>query len=111
MSRERQRRSRDVAAVERTRKDLARLERREEGGRFWRSLALIGSVGWPIVALAVGGALLGRTCDDGASVRWTLTWLFTGTALGTLLALASVRRHGSVPRGPGRRGGDDRRKR
>ena len=42
---------------ERTRHDLERFRRREPGHRFWRSLALVGSVGWPIVLLATGGAL------------------------------------------------------
>jgi ATP synthase protein I len=81
---------------ERTRRDVARLGRREPGGRFWRSLALIGSVGWPIVTLATGGALAGQYIDArwGTGVRFTLMLLFAGTALGTILAFRAVRGNG-----------------
>ena len=42
-------------------RDLNRLEHRELGdASFWRSLGVIGAVGWPIVIATVGGALAGR---------------------------------------------------
>lgn len=80
-------------ARERTERDLDRLRRRESGGRFWRSLALIGSVGWPIVLLATGGALLGRYVDGrfGTGIRFTLMLLTLGTVLGSLIAYRTVR--------------------
>lgn len=84
-------------ARERTRRDLDRLRRREPGGRFWRSLALIGSVGWPIVLLATGGALLGRYLDErfGTGVRFTLALLTVGTAVGSLIAFRSAKGDGA----------------
>jgi Putative F0F1-ATPase subunit Ca2+/Mg2+ transporter len=80
-------------ARERTRRDLARLGRRDSGTRFWRSLALVGSVGWPIVLLATGGALGGQALDRrlGTGVRLTLMLLTLGTAIGVLLAFRAVR--------------------
>lgn len=77
-------------------RDFERLARREPGGRFWRSVGLIGSVGWPIVLLATGGAFGGRYLDMrwGTGVRFTLLLLFVGTAVGTGLAFRSVRENG-----------------
>lgn len=77
---------------ERARRDFDRLRRREPGG-FWRSLALIGSVGWPIVLLAIGGAFLGRNLDArwSTGVRFTLMLLTVGTVAGSLIAYHSVR--------------------
>jgi predicted F0F1-ATPase subunit len=77
---------------ERTRRDLDRLRRREPGGGFWRSLALLGSVGWPIVLLAIGGASLGRAVDVrwSTGVRFTLILLAVGTVAGSLVAYRSV---------------------
>jgi hypothetical protein len=72
-----------------TRRDVARYERRARGTPFWRSLALIGSVGWPIATLSVAGAFVGRWCDQrllGGGVRCSLGFLLLGTALGTRLA-------------------------
>ncbi|HSB20580.1 MAG TPA: AtpZ/AtpI family protein [Anaeromyxobacteraceae bacterium] len=84
-------------ARERTRRDVARLRQREAGvRRFWRSLALIGSVGWPIVLLAAGGALLGRQLDVrwGTGVRFSLMLLALGTASGTWIAFRALGRDG-----------------
>jgi predicted F0F1-ATPase subunit len=83
--------------LERTRKDLDRFHRREAGGRFWRSLSLIGSVGWPIVLLATGGAILGRYLDarSGGGVRFTLMLLTVGTVAGALIAYRTIRGGGS----------------
>jgi hypothetical protein len=84
-------RHRDV--IERTRRDLARYERREPGARFFRSLALIGSVGWPIVVFATGGALLGRVLDARfrTGLSLTLSLLGAGTALGCFVAYRTLR--------------------
>jgi predicted F0F1-ATPase subunit len=77
-------------AVER---DLARRRRRETGS-FWRSLALIGSVGWPIALLSAGGAWLGHAIDSarGTGVRYTLLLLCVGTGVGAALAWRVARR-------------------
>lgn len=84
-------------ARERTRRDLDRFRRREPGGRFWRSLALIGSVGWPIVIMATGGALLGRYLDARleTGVRFTLMLLTVGTVAGSVIAYRTLRGNGS----------------
>jgi hypothetical protein len=79
-------------ARRRTERDLERFERRDSGGRFWHSLALIGSVGWPIVLLATGGAIFGRHLDDRfeTGVRFTLLFLTLGTAVGTFIAFRTA---------------------
>ena len=76
-------------------RDLARLRRREPDHGFWRSLALIGSVGWPIALLAIGGAALGRTLDSRwhTGVRLTFMLLAFGASLGSWLAWRTI--HGS----------------
>lgn len=81
---------------ERTRRDLDRLRRREPGGRFWSSLAVLGSVGWPIVLLATGGAILGRYLDLrwGTGIRLTLMLLAVGTGLGSLVAYRTLKGEG-----------------
>jgi ATP synthase protein I len=78
---------------DRTRRDVDRLRRRERNGRFWRSLGLIGSAGWPIVLLAVGGAVLGRYLDSllGTGVRLSVGFLVLGTALGSFAAFRTLR--------------------
>ncbi|MBZ4370267.1 AtpZ/AtpI family protein [Corallococcus sp. AS-1-6] len=85
--------SRRGDARERTRKELLRFQRRQSGGWSWRALALIGSVGWPIVLLATGGALLGRYLDVrfGTGVHLTLLLLTLGTLAGSLMAYRTVR--------------------
>lgn len=82
---------------ERTQRELNRFRRRDPGGRFWRSFALIGSVGWPIVLLATGGALLGRVIDDrlGTGIRFTLVLLTLGTVAGSLVAYRALRGDGT----------------
>lgn len=81
---------------ERTRRDVARLERRSPASDFWRRLSVIGSVGWPIVLLSTGGALLGRQLDVrwGSGIRTTLVLLTLGTMLGSLMAFRSVWKEG-----------------
>ncbi|MGR8918780.1 MAG: AtpZ/AtpI family protein [Gammaproteobacteria bacterium] len=78
---------------ESTLRDLDRRRRRRSGPRFWSSLSLIGSVGWPIVLLATGGALLGRYLDArwATGVRFTLLLLTIGTLAGTVIAFRVLR--------------------
>jgi len=85
--------SRGADTRRRTRRDLQRLGRRGRNGHFWSSLALIGSVGWPIVLLSTGGALLGRLLDRrwASGVRFTLLLLFLGTAAGCFVAFRAVK--------------------
>lgn len=84
--------NRDDAAA-RARRDLERHRHREPAGRFWHAVALVGSVGWPIVLLATGSALLGRWADQrwDTGVRFTLMLLSMGTALGTWIAFQAVK--------------------
>jgi ATP synthase protein I len=81
----------------RTRQDVERRRGRAPEGGFWRSLALIGSVGWPIVLFATGGALLGRYLDArlATGVHLTLMLLTAGTLLGSWIAFHTLRRNGS----------------
>jgi ATP synthase protein I len=75
-------------------RDLKRYEGREPGSRsFWRSLSVLGAVGWPIVACTVGGALLGRWIDGqwNAGIRWTLSLLVAGAVIGATIAWRVVR--------------------
>jgi len=75
------------------RRDVERRRRRAPESHFWRSLALVGSVGWPIVLLATGGALLGWHLDQRwqTGVRFTLALLTVGTTLGTWGAFRAVK--------------------
>ena len=75
------------------RRDSSRLARREKGHRsFWRSLGVLGMVGWPIALGSVGGALLGRHLDTrlDSGVRFTLMLLTAGVMLGCLAAWKTV---------------------
>lgn len=93
MARTPDRQSRREDARRATRRDVDRFQRRAPGGRLWRSLGLIGSVGWPIVLLSTGGAILGHTLDRrwGTGVRFTLLLLFIGTILGAAIALRALK--------------------
>ncbi len=73
-------------------RDLERRKRREHGGRVWQALALIGSVGWPIVLLSTGGAFLGRACDHrwNSGVRFTLMLVAMGASVGTWIAFRTI---------------------
>lgn len=88
------RRPPDVKAQ--TERDLARLQRRASGQSFWRSLGLLGGVGWPIVLLSTGGALLGRYLDArlASGIRLTLSLLTLGATLGSVLAWRGLREEG-----------------
>lgn len=76
-------------------RDLSRRARREPGfGTFWRSMAVLGAVGWPIALLAVGGAFLGRWLDLQlrSGIRCTLMLITVGAALGCWHAWRTVGR-------------------
>jgi len=75
-------------------RDLARLERREPGAAsFWRSLSVLGTVGWSIALPAAAGAWLGHRLDLrlASGVRFTLLLLFAGVMFGSLIAWRAVR--------------------
>ena len=77
-------------------RDVERLARREPAGRsFWRSLSVLGTVGWSIALPAVVGAWLGHRLDlhFGSGVRFTLMLLFLGVASGSAIAWRVVREH------------------
>jgi ATP synthase protein I len=70
-------------------RDLQRYHRREAGsGSFWRSLSVLGSVGWPIVTTTVGGAFVGRWLDAhwDTGIRYTVMLLVAGAILGAVIA-------------------------
>ena len=47
------------------RRDMRRYHSRESAERsFWRSLSVLGSIGWPIALTMVGGAWLGRWLEE-----------------------------------------------
>lgn len=75
------------------RRDADRMARRENSRRsFWRSLNVLGMVGWPIAAGAVGGAMLGRWIDlrQEWGVRCTLMFLTLGVLMGSWIAWKTV---------------------
>jgi predicted F0F1-ATPase subunit len=74
-------------------RDARRHARREpSAATFWRSLSVLGTVGWAIALPAAGGALLGHRLDArfGTGVRFTLMLLVGGVLLGTLLARHTI---------------------
>lgn len=78
----------------RCQKEIERFHARESGhGAFWRSLAVLGGIGWPIVLFTVGGALVGHILDRAwdAGIRMTLMLLFLGVLLGSAAAWQIVR--------------------
>jgi len=84
------------------RKDSARFAHREPGSRtFWRSLGVLGMVGWPIALASIAGVLLGRWLDRHwqTSPQFTLMFLLVGVAIGCYAAWASLsRKDGSAGR-------------
>jgi len=77
-------------------RDVDRFERRERtGAAFWRSLSLVGSVGWSIALPSAAGAWLGHRLDlrFGTGVRFTLMLLFVGVMLGGAVAWHVLRNH------------------
>lgn len=76
-------------------RDVSRHERRESGHRsFWRSLGVLGMVGWPIALGAAGGALAGHQLDAhwNTGIRYTLMLLTAGVAIGSFIAWRAVSR-------------------
>ena len=77
-------------------RDVDRLERREPPGEsFWRSLSVLGVVGWSIALPAALGAWLGHRLDlrFETGVRFTLMLLVVGVTLGSVVAWRIVREH------------------
>jgi ATP synthase protein I len=75
-------------------RDAGRRARREVGHRsFWRSLGVLGMVGWPIALASVGGALLGHYLDRhwNTGVQFTLMILTAGTMVGSFIAWQTIR--------------------
>jgi predicted F0F1-ATPase subunit len=77
---------------DRVERDKKRLERRKPSP-FWKSVALVGSVGWPIALFAIGGGVLGRYLDERwhTGVRFTLILLCVATTAGVVIAFRSLR--------------------
>jgi len=70
-------------------RDVDRLKRREPSAEsFWRSLSVLGTVGWSIVLPAVAGVWLGHRLDLklDSGVRFTLILLVAGVMLGSVIA-------------------------
>lgn len=70
-------------------RDLERYARREPGSRsFWRSLRVLGAIGWPIVLTTVGGAFMGRWLDArwSTGIQLTLILLVGGAIAGAVMA-------------------------
>lgn len=77
-------------------RDVGRLARREPAAdSFWRSLGVLGTVGWSIALPAAVGAWLGHRLDGrlGTGVRFTLMFLVAGVMLGSAVAWRVVREH------------------
>jgi ATP synthase protein I len=77
-------------------RDVGRLERREPSAdSFWRSLSVLGTVGWSIALPAVAGVWLGRRLDVGfdTGVRFTLMFMVAGVMIGSVIAWRVVREH------------------
>ena len=75
------------------RRDMQRYRQREPAERgFWRSLGVLGSVGWPIVVMTVGGAWLGRWLDRqwDTGVRLTMMLVFVGAIVGSSVAWSMI---------------------
>ncbi len=78
-------------------RDVERYERRERGGStFWRSLSVLGAIGWSIAIPAAAGAWLGHRLDArlGSGVHLTLILLTVGVMVGSAIAWRVVRSHG-----------------
>jgi ATP synthase protein I len=74
-------------------RDMRRYRAREPSERsFWRSLGVLGSVGWPIALLMVAGAWTGSWLDRrwDTGVRLTLMLVFAGAILGGSVAWSII---------------------
>jgi len=77
-------------------RDIERFARREPSGKaFWRSLSVLGTIGWSISLPAVGGAWLGHRLDLRleSGVHFTLMLLAVGVCLGSAIAWSILRSH------------------
>jgi ATP synthase protein I len=77
-------------------RDVGRLKRREpSAASFWRSLSVLGTVGWSIALPAAVGAWIGHRLDLHleSGVRFTLMLLTAGVMLGSVVAWRVVREH------------------
>lgn len=75
-------------------RDLERRTGREDSdAAFWRSLRVLGAVGWPIVVATAGGAMLGHWLDGrwGTGIHFTLALLVGGAVAGSLVAYRALR--------------------
>lgn len=81
--------------LEDTAKDVRRLNQRERAPATWAGIAFYGgTVGLLFVVPVVGGAYLGRWLDSlasGYSVRWTVSLIVLGIALGAYNAYHFMR--------------------
>ncbi|MBE2259825.1 MAG: AtpZ/AtpI family protein [Candidatus Accumulibacter sp.] len=81
--------------LEDTSKDVRRLEKHEQAPATWVGIAFYGgTVGLLFVVPIVGGAYLGRWLDSlaaGYSVRWTVSLIVLGIALGAYNAYHFMR--------------------
>jgi len=78
-------------------RDVDRYARREHAGEaFWRSLSVLGTVGWSIALPAAAGAWLGHHLDlrFNTGVRFTLMLLTACVVIGSIVAWRVVRSHG-----------------
>lgn len=77
-------------------RDVDRYGRRERSAAaFWRSLSVLGTVGWSIALPAAAGAWLGHRLDlrFGTGVRFTLMLLTAGVMIGSSVAWRVIRSH------------------
>ncbi len=77
-------------------RDIERLDRRRgAAASFWRSLGVLGTVGWSIALPAALGAWLGHRIDFryGSGVHFTLTLLAVGVTIGSVIAWRVLREH------------------
>jgi ATP synthase protein I len=79
-------------------RDVGRFQRRDvSGASFWRSLSVLGTVGWSIALPSFAGAWLGHRLDLrlDTGVRFTLMFLVAGVIFGSVIAARLVREHRS----------------
>lgn len=71
------------------------LRRKREGGpSFWRSMAMVGAIGWAVAVPTLVGIAVGTWLDHKWPSRfsWTLMLLFGGLVLGCRDAWIRIRR-------------------
>jgi ATP synthase protein I len=69
------------------------MARRDPHNRsFWRSLNVLGMVGWPIVIAVLGGTFLGRYLDRrwDTGIQFTLMLMMVGLMIGCFAAWKSI---------------------